>query len=498
MKPIPKLLSKTKLLKGYQCLKNIYFTIHSPQLESPITPDKQAVFDQGNRVGEVARTYFPGGVLVDIPPWDFVGSLSKTKQLIAQGTNVLYEAAFEYNGLYARADILTFSKETGRWKMFEVKSSTKLKDEHLDDIGLQAWIIAKTGLPLEQISLLHINNECVFPDLSNLFTTVDLTQSIRDIYPSILPKVSEILSTIKNDTVPMVSIGPQCSAPYDCGFINYCWKDIPSSSIFNLPKINSKKWDLYAQGIISLDDPKLTELTDVQERVVQVHRTGKRFVDQEAIRAAISSWTFPLVFLDFETINPAIPRYEGTRPYQQVPFQYSVHILKSFDGEIEHKEFFHDQNTDPRPFLIQKLIEDCGAEGVVVAYFSQFEKQRMMEMAESFPKFKEQLESICSRLVDPLPIIRDFVYDVGFNGSFGLKNVAPAILGKEHGYDGMLVADGGGAQRAFEEIIDPKTNEIRKKELTLGILEYCKKDTLVMVELVRWLFKQIEGNTNGN
>ena len=482
-------------MRGYQCLKNIYLTIHNPELESLISPETEAVFDQGNRVGEIARTYYPGGTLVDNPPWDFVGSLSKTKELIAQGTTILYEAAFEYNGLYARADILTFSKETGRWKMFEVKSSTKLKDEHLDDIGLQAWIIAKTGLPLEQISLLHINNECVFPNLSNLFTTVDLTQSIRDIYPSILPKISEILSTIKKDTVPMVSIGPQCLAPYDCGFVNHCWKDIPSTSIFNLPKINSKKWDLYAQGIVSLDDARLTDLVPIQERMVEVHRTQKRFVDLDGIRTALSNWTFPLVFLDFETINPGIPRYNGIRPYQQVPFQYSVHVLKDINGEAQHQEFLQTDISDPRPSLIPKLIEDCGAEGVVVAYYARFEKERMMEMATSFPQFKEQLESICSRLVDPLPIIRDFVYDVGFNGSFGLKNVAPALLGKEHGYDGMLVADGGAAQRAFEEIIDPKTNQIRKKELTLGILEYCKKDTLVMVELVRWLFKQVNTST---
>lgn len=495
MKAIPKLLSKTKLLKGYQCLKNIYLTIHNPQLESPISPDTQAIFDQGNRVGEVARTHFPGGVLIDNAPWDFVGSLTKTKELISQNATIIYEAAFEYNGTYARVDILKFSKETGRWKMFEVKSSTKLKDEHVDDIGLQAWIIAKSGLPIEQINLMHINSECTYPDLTNLFTTVDLTQQIRDVYPNILPKVNEILTTIKGSEVPNISIGPQCTQPYECGFMEHCWKDIPKSSVFDLPKINSKKWDLYSQGIIGLDDSRLNDLSPIQERVIQVHHSGKRFVDQEGIRSALSSWTFPLVFLDFETINPAIPRYDGTRPYQQVTFQYSVHVLRASDGEVEHQEFLHTNLSDPRPTLIPKLIEDCGAEGVVVAYYARFEKERMMEMATSFPQFKEQLESICSRLVDPLPIIRDFVYDVGFNGSFGLKNVAPALLGKEHGYDGMLVADGGAAQRAFDEIIDLKTNQIRKKELTLGILEYCKKDTLVMVELVKWLFKQVNTST---
>ena len=495
MNTIPKLLSKTKLLKGYQCLKNIYLTIHNPELESPVTPDKQAIFDQGNRVGQKAREYFPGGTLVDFPPWDFVGSLSKTKEHISQGVEILYEAAFEYNGLYARVDILKLSKETGRWKMFEVKSTTKFKDEHIDDIGLQAWIVAKTGLPLEQINLLHLNSECTYPDLSNLFVSVDLTQQIREIYPSILPKVSEILSSLKASDVPNIPIGPQCLSPYECGFKAHCWKDIPTPSVFDLPKINSKKWEFYNQAIVDLKDERISGLSDLPERALQVHRTQKRFVDSKAIQAVLSSWKFPLVFLDFETINPAIPRYEGTHPYQQVPFQYSVHVLKELDGEVEHQEFLHTDISDPRPALIPKLIEDCGAEGVVVAYFARFETDRMKELSEFLPQYKQGLDSLIARAVDPLEIIRESVYDVGFNGSFSLKAVAPALLGKEASYDGMFVGDGSAAQRAYEEIIDQNTSEQRKSELTQGILEYCKKDTLVMVELVKWLFKQVNTST---
>lgn len=477
-------------MRGYQCLKNIYLTVHSPEWESPITPDRQAVFDQGNRVGEVARERFPGGLLVDNPPWDFIGSLAKTRGLINQNTATLYEAAFEFNGFYARADILTFSKDTQRWKMFEVKSSTKLKDEHIDDIGLQAWIIAKSGLPLEQINLLHLNSECRYPDLSKLFISIDLTQKIRDIYPSILPKVSEILTTIKKDVAPPITIGSYCTEPYECGFMAHCWKDIPKPSIFNLPKISSKKWDLYSQGIISLDDPKLIDLSPIQERVIQVHRTKIRFVDQEGIKSALSAWTFPLVFLDFETINPAIPRYLGCSPYQHVPFQYSVHILNALDGEPIHKEFLHTDSSDPRPLLIPRLIEDCAGEGSIVAYYGKFESDRISEMAEHYPKYKNDLEMIKNRIVDPLPVIRNHVYDEKFNGSYSLKAVAPGILGKEQSFDGMLISNGLAAQRGFEEIIGDNTTEERKAELIYGILEYCKKDTFVMVELVKWLFKE--------
>lgn len=245
---------------------------------------------------------------------------------------MIYEAAFEYNGCYARADIIQFSKETQRWKIFEVKSSTKVKDEHIDDVGLQAWIMAKSGLPIQQINVLFINNKCLYPNLDDLFIAEDVTDRLRVIYPDILPKVKEIFSTINANSVPDLDIGPHCLSPNECGFIEHCWKEknIPELSVFDLPQIKTKKWDFYSEGIFHLDDPKLTDLAPIQERVIECYKTGKRYVDKNGIRSELASWQFPLVFLDFETINPVIPRYDGTSPYQQVPFQFSVHILKVY------------------------------------------------------------------------------------------------------------------------------------------------------------------------
>ena len=479
-------------MRGYRCLKSIYLTIHQPELEAAITPDQQALFDQGNIVGEEARRRFPGGVLIDNKPWDFFGSLKRTRELLAQKTEIIYEAAFEYNGCYARADIIQYSKETQRWKIFEVKSSTKVKDEHIDDVGLQAWIMAKSGLPIEQISVLYINNACRFPTLEKLFVAEDVTERLRVIYPDILPKVTEIFSTIRKDSVPDLDIGPHCLSPNECGFKDYCWKEknIPAPSVLDLPQIKTKKWELYSEGIIRLDDPKLGGLAPIQERAVEAFKTGKRFTDQDGIRSALKDWKFPLVFLDFETINPVIPRYDGTSPYQQVPFQFSVHILKSLGSELEHREYLHTDQTDPRPLLIPALLDACGDRGSIVAYYSQFESSRISEMAEGFPQHAKILEQLLGRIVDPLPVIRDHVYDNMFSGSFSLKMVAPAILGESQSYDGMLIANGTAAQRAFEEIINPQSNPARRNELIRASLEYCKKDTLVMVELVKWLYQQ--------
>lgn len=490
MRQIPKLLSKTKLMRGYRCEKCIYLTIHHPEFEAPITPETQALFDQGNIVGAKARDYFPGGILIDNKPWDFFGALAKTRELIANGTQIIYEAAFEYMGCYARADIIQFSPTTQRWRVFEVKSSTKVKPEHYDDVGLQAWIMAKSGLLLEQINIMHLNSACRFPDLSDLFTTVDVTAEIRERYQTIKPTVRRIFTTITQSTIPDIDIGPQCMAPTECGFIDHCWKEknIPSMSIFNLPKIYARQWDLYRAGIIELDDPRLTDLTDLQERIVTCFKTGERFIDRAAIQDAMSSWQFPLVFLDFETINPAIPRYDGTKPFEQVPFQFSVHIWTSPNSEVTHHAFLHTTADDPRPTLIPALLAACGEKGSIVAYFSRFETDRIKALAEYSPLHQDSLLRLLERMVDPLDIIRSAVYDNAFGGSFSLKKVAPALLGTEHSYTGMEVADGGAAQRAFEELISPHTSLNRKLNLESAMLAYCEKDTLVMVELVKWLY----------
>ncbi len=489
---VPKLLSKTRLMRGYQCLKSIYLTIHNRELEPPIAPELQAIFDQGNAVGAEARKKYPNGVLVDNPAWDFFGSLKKTRALLKNETEAIFEAAFEYKGCFARSDIIIYSKATKRWSVFEVKSTTKVKDEHLDDVGLQAWIIANAGLPIEKICIMHLNTDCRYPNLENLFADVDITEELRKRHITIPLRLNEIFKAVRSETAPVVEIGPHCRSPNECAFTRHCWNErkIPELSVFNLPGIGAKKWSLYSNGILSLDDPKLTDLNPAQQRVVDVFKTKKRFINRDGIKRILAEWKFPLVFLDFETINPAIPRYDGTGPYQQVPFQFSVHVWRSADADLIHKEYLHTEATDPRPTLIPALLDACRGDGNIVAYYSNFEMQRISEMAEYSLSHRGELKSLLDRFVDPLPIFRDFVYDNGFAGSFSLKTVAPSILGEDQSYEGMLVADGSAAQRAFEEIIAPQTSLERRNELIAASLEYCKKDTLMMVDLVKWLIRE--------
>lgn len=489
---VPKLLSKSRLMRGFRCQKNLYFNIHNPKLEAPVSADKQALFNQGNLIGEEARKRFPGGTLVDCEPWDFGGSLRKTRDLLATYTGTIYEAAFEFNGCYARADIIHHSPETRRWTIYEVKSSTKVKPEQIDDVGLQVWIMAKSGLQIERINILHLNPECRFPNLDNLFVEQDVTETLRELYPTILPRVKDCFSMLQKSDPPVQDIGPHCLLPGNCGFREACWKEknIPPISVFDLPQVRDKMWDFYKEGIVDITDPRLHDLSPLQDRVVECHRTGQRFVDADGVKAALSGWRFPLVFLDFETISPAIPRYEGCRPYGHTPFQFSVHLWKSPNAELEHREYLHTDATDPRPKLIPALLDACAGDGSIVAYYSQFESARIKEMADAFPSFRASLESLLPRLVDPLPIIRDFIYDPAFTGSFSLKSVGPALLGNRFAYEGMPVENGTAAQQAFEVIISPATAKERRNELCRGLLDYCEKDTLVMVELVKWLFEK--------
>lgn len=476
-------------MQGYQCLKNIYLAVHNKEIKIEISADQQALFDQGSYVGEYARQRFPGGVLVDNKPWDFFGSLKKTRELLRDETETIFEAAFEYQGCYARADVIRYSKETKRWTVYEVKSSTKLKDEYIDDVGLQTWIMKNSGLEIEKVYVLHINSDCNYPNLAQLFKEVDVTEILNEKYDVISDQLKIVFDSLRQDHVPAIDLGAHCFAPYQCAYKDYCFgeKNIPEVSIFNLPKIGEAKWALYHQNIIDVTDPKLENLSEIQLRMVEVHKSNQRFVDVNKIKNELSSWTYPLVYLDFETIAPVIPRFVGTRPYQQVPFQFSVHTQNSEGGPTKHFEYLHVDSSDPRPALIENLLDACGKEGTIVAYYSQFEMARIKELADFSKSNSEALLALLNRFKDPLPLIRDAIYDIGFKGSFSLKAVAPSLLGQNYSYDGMLIDNGLAAQRGFEELISDITPLNRKHVLIQAMLDYCRQDTFVMVQLVEYL-----------
>lgn len=483
-------LSKSRLLRGLQCPKSLYLTIHRPELETPADPSQKAVFEQGHRVGLEAHKHFPGGVLIEVSHRDQQKALKLTAEALANGAHTIYEATFEHEGVLAKVDILNRASARAGWDLIEVKSSTKVKAVHIDDVAIQKMVVTGgSGVKVKDAVLMHINSKCVAPDLSKLFTKKIITEEVNPILAALPEKLKALREMLSKPKPPAIAIGPHCSSPYDCPFKKHCWSEakVPTPSVFDFPSIGPKAWKYFEKGILRLEDPRFGPFNGTNLKRIEAIRTGKRWVDTKKIRAEISGWVYPLHFLDFETVGPAIPVHPGTRPYLQIPFQFSVLVQKKLGGEFEESAYLHDDASDPRLAVAQALVKATGARGSIVAYNKTFEATCLKMLAELFPDYSEKLLSFASRLVDPLPVIRAAVYDAGFKGSFSIKDVAPAILGAESSYDALVVAGGQAAQIAFAEMVSAGTSAARKAELRAGLLAYCGQDTLVLGQLVGWM-----------
>jgi len=448
---------------------------------------------EGNQVGELARQRYSDGVLVEADFKNSGEALEQTRKFIESGELTLFEPAFIYEGVLVRVDILTRLSLSEPWEIVEVKSSTQVKDDHLTDVAIQTWVLRSSGEKVQRCSVMVINNQCVFPDLVNFFNLENVTDEVEERVsqiPKIVKNLKSVLSEFKS---PKADIGPHCGKPYECQFKDHCWEaaGIASPSIFELPGVGKKAWEFYERGIKSLTDLNLEGLTGKAARAIDVVRSNVMWIDRNAIMNGIKDWEWPLYFLDFETFGPAVPRYEGVRPYQQVPFQFSCHIQESPGTELRHVEYLHDDATDPRWGVAKALSQTIGLTGNIVAYNKSVESRVVSYLAEECPEFAEKLKLMSGRFVDPLPIIRNAVYAPEFRGSFSIKNVAPALLGEKYSYNGLDVGGGQEAQNAFDRLISPDTSVDEKEKLKASMLAYCGQDTLAMAELVKWLQRQV-------
>lgn len=479
-------LSKSKFMAGLQCQKRLYLEVFAPEERAETSASTERQFDEGHEVGERARLQFPGGVLIEGEPWEFSRLADKTSAAMKSGASAIYEASFLAEGLFARIDILKRSSNKDIWDIVEVKKSTSVKDEHLPDIAFQVYLAKKAGITVGKCFLMHINNQCVYPDLSNLFILVDVTKDVAMLANEIEEQVRQAKKTLSLKSKPNVATGRHCSAPYECPFMEKCWKGFPKHSVLDLTR--SAGWPYFDKGIVRLSDLDSKDFTGVNRRIVEVVKSGKRFIDAGGITSAMKDWKYPLYFLDFETINPAIPRFDGTKPYEQIPFQFSCHILKTSKSKTtEHLEFLHGTSADPREVFVKKLLAAVGTKGSIVSYNKSFEAKVMEKCGLWFPKYEKKLKAVIDRLVDPMPVVSKNVYDPGFHGSFSLKLVAPSLLGEKFDYSDLDVGGGAEAQAMFEEMSSVETPKPRAAEIKEALLHYCRLDTLSMVELVKWL-----------
>lgn len=360
-------LSKSKFMAGLQCQKRLYLEVFAPEERAETSASTERQFEEGHEVGERARLQFPGGVLIEGEPWEFSKLADKTSDVMKSDASAIYEASFLAEGLFARIDILKRGTKKDSWDVVEVKKATSVKDEHLPDIAFQVYLAKKAGIKVGKCFLMHINNQCVYPDLSNLFTLVDVTKEVASLAKEVEKQISKAKKTLALKSEPNIAIGRHCSTPYECPFMEKCWKGFPKHNVLDLTR--SAGWPYFDKGIVRLSELDSKDFTGVNRRIVEVVKSGKRFIDPNGITSAMKDWKYPLYFLDFETINPAIPRFDGTKPYEQIPFQFSSHILNTSQSKTaEHIEFLHDTSADPREVFVKKLLAAVGTKGSIVSY----------------------------------------------------------------------------------------------------------------------------------
>ena len=484
-------LSKSTFIKGLQCEKALYLYKHHYKLKDPISSSLQTTFDQGTNIGILSQKLFPNGV--DASPenhFKIIESVGKTLDYINNGESIIYEATFLYNEVISALDILV--KDDEGWKAYEVKSSTKVTDTYIKDATIQYYTIINSGIELKDISIVHINNKYTLKgelDINQLFTIKSVYNEVLEFLPQIPNEIKRLKDVIDGSEIPQKDIGPHCFDPYDCDFKGTCWKHIPEYSVFDISNLNKKKkFNLYNKGIITLDQIDLdnTTLNSNQKLQVQSEIEGSVLIDKDQIRSFIGDLNYPLYFLDFETIRSPIPLFENSKPYQQIVFQYSVHIKETPRSEIDHEEYLSNPDVDPRIGFVKKIIEDCGTEGDILVYNIGFERSKLVDLIEVFPQYSEKLKNIINRLKDlMIPFQKKWYYTPEMRGSYSIKSVLPALT-NNLSYDSLEIKEGGTASDTFLQMINKsfKGDEgIKRKQL----LEYCKLDTEAMVQILKKL-----------
>jgi hypothetical protein len=483
-------LSKSKLMAFRQCPKRLWLEVKKPNLIE-ITDSAQASFNVGHKVGEIARKIYDknnDGIMIDISKEGFSQALTRSKSLINANTPI-FEAGFSSNGVLAFADILLPEEESGQrvWHMVEVKSSTSVKDYHLDDIAVQSYAAESAGFKLKKVSLAHIDNSFIYSgdgDYSGILAEKDLTDKALSRNQEVKAWINQA-HTILNGNVPNIEPGDQCKEPFECGFYKYCTKDKVQVEfpVEWLPRISSKKVKQLAEkGIFDLREVPDDLLNDTQLKVKKQSVINQPYFDQKAAQAELSGFIFPAYFLDFETINFPVPIWKDTRPYQAVPFQFSLHVMHD-SGELIHHEFLDTSGNSPVQGFAEMLVETCGDKGPVFVYNAAFETSRIKELAAMLPYLSTQLLSINERIVDLLPIARNYVYFPSQQGSWSIKHVLPALVPTLKYSDLEGVQHGGMAMDAFVEALQSTTTSERKEQIRSQLLAYCKLDTYAMVRL---------------
>lgn len=492
-------LSKSLYTKAIQCPKALWLKKYNKEVLTPPDATALARFETGNIVGDLACKLFPNGREVIYNPDNFSGMVETTKEWMNEGLKYVYEATFLYDGILVLVDILKITPNG--LEIYEVKSSSSVKDIYLHDVSIQLYVLRELGYSVISSNVVHIDSSYVRGDeldLNGLFKIVDVSDEVNALQVDIPKRLEEFESYLSDkDNEPDIDIGSHCNKPYECDAKEYCWKvqrNIPEYSLFNIFNLGSKKQiELYEQGIVNIEDiPDGYAMTAIQKQKVQNWKDQLTFVDEDNIKDFLNTLSYPIYHLDFETFQQAIPEWKGISPYQQIPFQYSLHIEYS-NGTIEHKEFLGEDGIDPRYELAKRLVEDIHMDATVLAYNMSFEKGVNAKLAESFPEFKDHLLSINENTKDLMfPFQKKYYVTPQMQGSYSIKYVLPSLVPEmAEAYKSLNgIQNGSDAMNAFPKLSSMSREE--KEETRIALLEYCKLDTLAMVEVLKKLKEVIQ------
>lgn len=480
-------ISKSRFLDGLQCPKLFWHHFNAPSEFPAIDAATQAIFDQGAEVGRLARTLFPGGMLID-HTGDPEQAIVDT-QTALDARRPVFEGAFVFAGASCRVDILV---PVGRdqWDLAEVKSTTGVEDIHLHDVAFQAWVLTGAEVKLRRCWIMHIDSGYVRHgdlDPARLFKRVDVTPQAQALSRGVEDQLDDLGTVTRQLAAPDVEIGKHCDHPHTCPLKDRCWSFLPDDNVFKLYRGGNRSWQLLRDRIHAIrdipDDFKLSAKQSIQRQSV---RTGKPHVNRPALQKFLARLTYPVHYVDFETINPAIPKYEDTSPYGQIPFQFSLRVQRAADAEPEHYSFLADGIVDPCPELMRRLSGLIGTVGSVVAYNAGFELRVLRECCEQMTEYRPWLDGVERRMVDLLVPFRAFhFYHTDQRGSASMKAVLPALTG--NGYDHLAIKDGGGASREFLRITCGNCDPVERQRTRANLESYCALDTWGMVEIVRSL-----------
>jgi len=480
-------LSKSRISAFEQCPKRLWQQVHVPE-RAKIDQSTRMSFAAGHEVGELACAQISSGIMVEAIP-NMQAALTRTAELVARADRPIFEATFQYDGVLVRVDILIPEiKPSGTvWHLAEVKSSGSAKSYHVGDLATQYWVIKKNGLNVASAAIRHIDTSFVLKRLGKfigIFKDAPLLDEIEPISAEREGVVQSIRLMLAGEE-PQCATGAHCSSPFSCEFIAHCSRNEPEGPEWPIDELPysgrrlAEKWGL--EGVTEIADlPPDNDLSPLHNRIRDAVISQTAYLDDAGVRKETIKWAYPWIWLDFETIGFAIPRWIGTKPYGQIPFQFSAHVEEKA-GAIQHIEALDLSGDDPRIQIAEKLAE-LPDHGTVIAWNASFEKRCLKELATGVPQFGKKLLSLADRTVDLLPVTKNHYYHPNQRGSFSIKSVLPT-LAPELDYSTLDVKDGGNAQAAYIEATSPNCTAARKNEIDRALKAYCERDTLAMVKI---------------